>query len=165
MGCPRGVEHGVSHTLVQVIPTVFELPLVVDRGCRGACPATSAHLLRAGGRFAATLGGLSGLFGDRDLLNRFGDSRSPVRIGRGFCCYCSSGWARTSDPSINSRMLCQLSYGGPVLGEAREFTLASDGVVIKSPAGYENEVSLTSFSCGFPPTSSGQPYSSRENPL
>ncbi len=25
---------------------------------------------------------------------------------------CSSNWARTSDPSINSRMLCQLSYGG-----------------------------------------------------
>src|SRR5699024_5280522 len=26
--------------------------------------------------------------------------------------YSSPGWARTSDPSINSRMLCQLSYGG-----------------------------------------------------
>src|SRR5690606_1900736 len=25
---------------------------------------------------------------------------------------CSSGWTRTSNPSVNSRMLCQLSYGG-----------------------------------------------------
>src|SRR5699024_8247614 len=29
--------------------------------------------------------------------------------------FCSSNWARTSDPSINSRMLCQLSYGGILL--------------------------------------------------
>jgi hypothetical protein len=26
---------------------------------------------------------------------------------------CSSDWTRTSNPAINSRMLCQLSYGGP----------------------------------------------------
>src|SRR6187431_1408195 len=26
----------------------------------------------------------------------------------------SPGWIRTNDPSINSRMLCQLSYGGSV---------------------------------------------------
>jgi hypothetical protein len=25
----------------------------------------------------------------------------------------SPDWTRTSNPSINSRMLCQLSYGGP----------------------------------------------------
>ncbi len=25
----------------------------------------------------------------------------------------SSDWTRTSNPAINSRMLCQLSYGGP----------------------------------------------------
>ena len=27
--------------------------------------------------------------------------------------YGSSDWTRTSNPAINSRMLCQLSYGGP----------------------------------------------------
>ena len=27
--------------------------------------------------------------------------------------WCSSGWTRTNNPAINSRMLCQLSYGGP----------------------------------------------------
>ncbi len=32
--------------------------------------------------------------------------------GRAEVPFCSSNWARTSDPSINSRMLCQLSYGG-----------------------------------------------------
>jgi hypothetical protein len=26
--------------------------------------------------------------------------------------FCSPDWTRTSNPSINSRMLCQLSYGG-----------------------------------------------------
>src|SRR3954454_4730347 len=27
---------------------------------------------------------------------------------------CSPEWTRTTNPAINSRMLCQLSYGGPV---------------------------------------------------
>jgi hypothetical protein len=27
---------------------------------------------------------------------------------------CSPGWTRTSNPSVNSRMLCQLSYRGPL---------------------------------------------------
>ena len=29
--------------------------------------------------------------------------------------FCSSDWTRTSNPAINSRMLCQLSYGGPLV--------------------------------------------------
>jgi hypothetical protein len=32
--------------------------------------------------------------------------------------FCSSGWTRTNNPAINSRMLCQLSYGGPFGCEA-----------------------------------------------
>ncbi len=35
----------------------------------------------------------------------------PRALARGFA-PCSSGWTRTSNPSVNSRMLCQLSYGG-----------------------------------------------------
>ena len=31
----------------------------------------------------------------------------------------SSDWTRTSNPSINSRMLCRLSYGGPSRPERR----------------------------------------------
>src|SRR3954453_9504582 len=31
----------------------------------------------------------------------------------------SSDWTRTSNPAINSRMLCQLSYGGPLVRERR----------------------------------------------
>ena len=30
----------------------------------------------------------------------------------------SPGWTRTNNPPVNSRMLCQLSYRGTVLGEA-----------------------------------------------
>src|SRR5437016_1251142 len=29
------------------------------------------------------------------------------------CWVCSPDWTRTSNPSVNSRMLCQLSYRGP----------------------------------------------------
>ncbi len=32
----------------------------------------------------------------------------PLTCGKG-----SPDWTRTSNPAINSRMLCQLSYGGP----------------------------------------------------
>ena len=28
------------------------------------------------------------------------------------CLICSPGWTRTTNPSVNSRMLCQLSYRG-----------------------------------------------------
>ncbi len=47
-----------------------------------------------------------------------GHDEGPVAGDGAFCC--SPGWARTSDPSINSRMLCQLSYGGPALLPAHE---------------------------------------------
>jgi hypothetical protein len=35
---------------------------------------------------------------------------------------CSPGWTRTSNPSVNSRMLCQLSYRGltPASGRGRD---------------------------------------------
>ena len=36
----------------------------------------------------------------------------PRRSLRGSCFMRSPDWTRTSNPSINSRMLCQLSYGG-----------------------------------------------------
>ena len=32
----------------------------------------------------------------------------------------SPEWTRTTNPAINSRMLCQLSYGGPVARRRRE---------------------------------------------
>src|SRR5699024_2955467 len=41
-------------------------------------------------------------------------AKNPPNNFGGFY-FCSSNWARTSDPSINSRMLCQLSYGGILL--------------------------------------------------
>jgi hypothetical protein len=31
----------------------------------------------------------------------------------------SPGWTRTNNPPVNSRMLCQLSYRGTVLGERK----------------------------------------------
>ena len=34
---------------------------------------------------------------------------------------CSPGWTRTSNPSVNSRMLCQLSYRGRL---ARDVAIA-----------------------------------------
>jgi hypothetical protein len=42
---------------------------------------------------------------------------------------CSPAWTRTRNPSVNSRMLCQLSYGGlpfsaHVVGADRWMTLA-----------------------------------------
>ena len=39
-------------------------------------------------------------------------SKSPGTSFRDSCYICSPDWTRTSNPSINSRMLCQLSYGG-----------------------------------------------------
>ncbi len=65
--------------------------------------------------------------GAAGLLEIFGEDASPTNPGGkpgatkardravrpselGFC---SSDWTRTSNPAINSRMLCQLSYGGP----------------------------------------------------
>ena len=39
-------------------------------------------------------------------------SKNPGTSFRGSCYICSPDWTRTSNPSINSRMLCQLSYGG-----------------------------------------------------
>ena len=39
-------------------------------------------------------------------------SKNPGTKFRGSCYICSPDWTRTSNPSINSRMLCQLSYGG-----------------------------------------------------
>ena len=33
---------------------------------------------------------------------------------------CSPEWTRTTNPAINSRMLCQLSYGGPAARWRRE---------------------------------------------
>ena len=40
---------------------------------------------------------------------------------------CSPDWTRTSNPAINSRMLCQLSYGGPAAGGGgmSEYPIAS----------------------------------------
>jgi hypothetical protein len=35
----------------------------------------------------------------------------------------SPEWTRTTNPAINSRMLCQLSYGGPVARWRREDTI------------------------------------------
>ena len=35
----------------------------------------------------------------------------------------SPEWTRTTNPAINSRMLCQLSYGGPVARGRREDTI------------------------------------------
>ena len=39
-------------------------------------------------------------------------ARTPEACLWGSCYICSPDWTRTSNPSINSRMLCQLSYGG-----------------------------------------------------
>ncbi len=49
-----------------------------------------------------------------------GNDEGPVADDGAFSC--SPGWARTSDPSINSRMLCQLSYGGMWQRPAHEKT-------------------------------------------
>ena len=48
---------------------------------------------------------------------------------------CSSNWARTSDPSINSRMLCQLSYGGLCVG-----------CLGKKPCSLQREVTILAIS-------------------
>lgn len=40
---------------------------------------------------------------------------------------CSPDWTRTSNPSINSRMLCQLSYGGPCTHACNEQSLYRPG--------------------------------------
>jgi hypothetical protein len=45
----------------------------------------------------------------REMM-RTDPAKAPSTDTRGFAC--SSSWTRTSNPSINSRMLCQLSYGG-----------------------------------------------------
>lgn len=39
---------------------------------------------------------------------------------------CSPRWTRTINPSINSRMLCQLSYGGLWAGQGYQPGEASD---------------------------------------
>lgn len=39
-------------------------------------------------------------------------AETPEACLWGFCYIGSPDWTRTSNPSINSRMLCQLSYGG-----------------------------------------------------
>ena len=52
-----------------------------------------------------------------------GHDRPLDRPGSGFS---SPGWTRTNNPPINSRMLCQLSYRGTVLGEARNCSGALD---------------------------------------
>ena len=59
------------------------------------------------------------------LTPKCGSGRRSVSSG---LIYCSPIWTRTRNPSINSRMLCQLSYGGllPVTDEHvghRELTL------------------------------------------
>src|SRR5690242_7815743 len=50
---------------------------------------------------------------------------------------CSPGWTRTTNPSVNSRMLCQLSYRGPLSARAeRGLTLAyGAGPAPRQPAG------------------------------
>jgi hypothetical protein len=40
---------------------------------------------------------------------------------------CSPEWTRTTNPAINSRMLCQLSYGGPVARWRRGTTIPDRG--------------------------------------
>ena len=49
-------------------------------------------------------------------------AKPPSDAGWRFLC-CSPNWARTSDPSINSRMLCQLSYGGMLFSSELPFGL------------------------------------------
>jgi hypothetical protein len=39
----------------------------------------------------------------------------------------SPEWTRTTNPAINSRMLCQLSYGGPVARWRRWTTIPDRG--------------------------------------
>ena len=39
----------------------------------------------------------------------------------------SPEWTRTTNPAINSRMLCQLSYGGPVTRWRRGTTIPDRG--------------------------------------
>ncbi len=55
---------------------------------------------------------------------------------------CSPDWTRTSNPSINSRMLCQLSYGGMLFALfpslQRVITLHRVFVVCKSRMSYLN---------------------------
>ena len=43
-----------------------------------------------------------------DLYGHFPDGALTWEFG-------SSDWTRTSNPAINSRMLCQLSYGGSLV--------------------------------------------------
>ena len=48
----------------------------------------------------------------------------------GYACdlgLCSPEWTRTTNPAINSRMLCQLSYGGPVARRRRGTTIPDRG--------------------------------------
>src|SRR5699024_12872012 len=59
---------------------------------------------------------------------------------------CSPGWARTSDPSINSRMLCQLSYGGKSQSPADVVTSLAN-----SPAAEQSDPGcFRSQPCGYP---------------
>ena len=51
--------------------------------------------------------------GGRDPRASHGWRRAAVSVQRCDLGEGSSDWTRTSNPAINSRMLCQLSYGGP----------------------------------------------------
>jgi hypothetical protein len=52
-----------------------------------------------------------------------GRAYEAVTCGKG-----SPEWTRTTNPAINSRMLCQLSYGGTVARWRPEATIPDPGV-------------------------------------
>ena len=52
--------------------------------------------------------------GKKSGRKRRAPRRCPSYVSLGLQAFCSSGgWTRTSNPPVNSRMLCQLSYAGP----------------------------------------------------
>src|SRR5215203_1362758 len=54
------------------------------------------------------------------------------------CGYGSPEWTRTTNPTINSRMLCQLSYGGPAARWRQDVTIPDREYVRRQPGRQES---------------------------
>src|SRR5699024_2377761 len=101
-----------------------------------------------GPRPGSTLAGPTHILTDGPQTHRFVVPRRQrrPRPSEDGVLVCSPGWARTSDPSINSRMLCQLSYGGTSQSTADVMTSLAD-----SPAAEQSDPEcFSSQSCGYP---------------